>query len=90
MNLPTKQYENIAFSAEFVASMLDGEGNSKAAQLVRSLAEQRAELLEAAKAALKEAEAWIKDQLGGTSSYQQAMDDLQLIRSAITRAEATE
>lgn len=55
---------------------------------LKRVKQQRAELLEAAKAALKEAEAWIKDQLGGTSSYQPAMDDLQLIRSAITRAAA--
>lgn len=46
MSLPTKQYEDIIFSAEFLASMLDYEGKPKAARLVRSLAYQRAELLE--------------------------------------------
>lgn len=51
---------------------------------------QHTELLEAAKAALKEAEDWIKDQLEGTSSYQSAMKDLQPIRTSILIAEAAE
>lgn len=85
MSLPTKQYANIAFSAEFVASMLDSEGNAKAAQLIRSLAEQRAELLEALQKLHSVAIGSVE-----LDDWRELQDALDCAMQAITRAEATE
>lgn len=47
-------------------------------------------LLKAAKLALREAESWVKDQLEGTSSYADAMAELEPVRKAIAKAERAE
>lgn len=86
MNLPTKQYENIAFSAEFLASMLDYEGKSKAARLVRSLAYQRAELLEALKKFVKAGQ-----ESKSTLEFSNMCDEfIEYAVDVITKAEASE